>query len=479
MRFFPSRHLILGVLVLLTLGINALFAYFNIQRLVSNGRNVSLTFTVNDDIDALFELVDDVDANQRSFIATGQKSALAEHQSAIDSLRPALNRVAVESADTQQRETLNKLRVAVREYQKVSQRGIRLRQKSGARAAQSFISAPANRETRAQVESLLDQMRIREQEILEERAFDSREAASDATRTFWIATVVEIAFLILILILLWRAARQNFALETAYGDLKRAEELRDNLSAMLVHDLRTPLTSLLGPLQLLESGALGPLDETQRELVMMSELSGQRLLTLVNELLDISKMEADEFQIHPEAIEVGELVLQALSSVRVFSGGHGARIEMSVTDDTQKIEVDADLIVRVLVNLLGNALKFTPAEGTITVGTTLSTAPGTTMMKFWVLDSGKGIPPEYVDKIFEKFGQVESRAEGQRFSTGLGLTFCKLAVEAHGGRIGVESEVGNGSLFWFTVPLVAIANEVAMKTSKPVAASAKTATRVL
>ena len=114
-----------------------------------------------------------------------------------------------------------------------------------------------------------------------------------------------------------------------------------------------------------------------------------------------------------------------------------------------RVIADGSLLRRVVQNLLGNALKFTPDHGHITIGM----EPGAGRLRVWIRDDGPGIPVEYREKIFEKFGQVEARVSRQKYSTGLGLTFCKLVVEAHGGAIGVDSEVGEGSTFWFEIPV--------------------------
>ena len=250
---------------------------------------------------------------------------------------------------------------------------------------------------------------------------------------------------------LLRVKRGRDALEKSYADLRRAESLRDDLSEMLVHDLRTPLTTLLGPLEMLQGEQFGPLNETQREVTAMSARSGYRLLYLVNELLDISKMEGGRMTLQPREVDLHKTSEEAIEQVSVVYSTNQARIEIEYSNELLPIRADEDLLRRVLINLLGNAIKFTPRDGHITLGIQ-SQESGVLM---WVRDTGEGVPPEDQERIFEKFGQVESRKAGRKMSTGLGLTFCKLAVEAHGGRIWLESEPGVGSTFSFSIPLSA------------------------
>lgn len=248
---------------------------------------------------------------------------------------------------------------------------------------------------------------------------------------------------------LLRVKRGRDALEKSYADLKSAESLRDDLSEMLVHDLRTPLTTLLGPLEMLEGEQFGNLNETQREVVAMSARSGYRLLYLVNELLDISKMEGGRMTLQPREVDLRKVGEEALEQVVVVHSTDQSRIGIEYSNDLPPLVADEDLLRRVLINLLGNAIKFTPRNGQITLG--IQARESEVLM--WVRDTGEGVPLEDQERIFEKFGQVESRKAGRKMSTGLGLTFCKLAVEAHGGRIWLESEPGVGSTFFFTIPL--------------------------
>ena len=244
-----------------------------------------------------------------------------------------------------------------------------------------------------------------------------------------------------------RVKRGRDELESTLSDLQRAESLRDSLASMLVHDLRAPLTTILAPLEMLSSNAFGELNEMQSEVAEMATRGANRLLYLVNELLDVSKLESGNMTLQPSEFLLAPVVEEALELTGVLAGRDEQLVEREYSNDFQ-VRADEDLLRRVLSNLLSNAVKFTPSDGRIGVGA----KTGDNEVLFWVRDEGDGVPPEYRDKIFEKFGQVESRQEGRKLSTGLGLTFCKLAVEAHGGRIWIESEAGRGSTFFFTLP---------------------------
>lgn len=445
MRLLSSRHIFIGILVCLTLGLNAVVAYFNIGQLITGNRQLLETVSVVSELENVAGLVKDAESAQRSFVLTGNASYLDAFKSSRRELSSSLDTLGRAATDGQQQARVPILKSAVAARMEIAGRGITLRQTRGVAAATDLLETGAAARENRRIEGIVTEMRARETELLDTRSTQANEAADDATRTFWIETLVAFLFLGLISFLLSRAARQNRQLQSAYQEIKRAEAMRDNLTAMLVHDLRTPLTGLLAPLQMLESEMLGPLDESQREVVHISHRSGQRLLGMVNALLDVSKMEAGEFIIHRQTIEVEPLLARVIQIARPLEDGDGAIIIAHCHQKT--VEADPDLLERILINLVGNALKFTPSDGKIT----LEARPAQDKTRFSVADNGPGIAPEFQEKIFDKFGQVENRQNGAKFSTGLGLTFCKLAVEAHDGTIGVISEVGVGSEFWLEI----------------------------
>ena len=445
MRLLSSRHIFIGMLVCLTLALNAVVAYFNISQLIRGNRQLLETVSVVSELENVAGLVKDAESAQRSFVLTGNADYLNAFQSSRNQISGSLDDLSRAATDAQQQGQVPILKSAVASRLDIAQQGIALRQSKGQNAATDLLETGAAQRENRRIETIIETMRARESDLLDARSTQAGEAADDATRAFYIETLVGFLFLGLISWLLGRAARQNRELQTAYQEIKRAESMRDNLTAMLVHDLRTPLTGLLAPLQMLESEMLGPLDESQREVVHISNRSGHRLLGMVNALLDVSKMEAGEFVIHRQTVEIEPLLKRVIQIAQPMQDGDSATISASWTQKT--VEADPDLLERVLINLVGNALKFTPAHGEIA----LKERPAGSKTRFCVSDNGPGIAPEFQDKIFDKFGQVENRQQGAKFSTGLGLTFCKLAVEAHGGEIGVESEVGKGSEFWLEI----------------------------
>ena len=232
------------------------------------------------------------------------------------------------------------------------------------------------------------------------------------------------------------------------SERKSAEVLRDDLTGMIVHDLRTPLTSLLTGLQTLSLA--GELNETQTEILGIAVGGGEMLLAMVGDLLDISKMEAGLTRLEKRPVNGAELIEQALSQTAPLARQNGLRVARHIAPDLPAVNADEDKLRRALINLLGNAVKFTPRGGIVTIAASYD--PAERGIVFAVGDTGEGIPAHALKRIFEKFGQVESRKAGRKMSTGLGLTFCKLVAEAHGGRIWVESKLGKGSRFLFTIP---------------------------
>jgi signal transduction histidine kinase len=221
--------------------------------------------------------------------------------------------------------------------------------------------------------------------------------------------------------------------------------MREDLTNTMVHDLRNPASVVLGALDLMESEDLS---ETQREIVTVAHQGAQRLLNLITAILDVNRLESGQMPLEREPLRLDVVAAEVTELEQVLACDKRQAIEKQVPSDLPLVLADVELIHRVLQNLIGNAIKFTPPDGSISIGAWRDPADDRNIIVA-IKDSGIGLVPELQARLFEKF--VTGRVRGR--GSGLGLAFCRLVVEAHGGRIWVESTPGNGAAFLFTLPI--------------------------
>jgi PAS domain S-box-containing protein len=224
--------------------------------------------------------------------------------------------------------------------------------------------------------------------------------------------------------------------------LEEVEQLKKGFLSTVSHELRTPLTSIRGSLGLLASGAAGPLSDHVVEVVALAERNAIRLMALIEDILDLERLETGKIELQMTRVPIASILRRAMESLAAF-GAHGVTVD--APNVSSSIDVDADRIVQVLVNLLSNAVKFSPPGGVVTIAVTVDGQ----WTEFRVIDHGRGVPAVHRRAIFERFRQVDPSDAREKGGAGLGLAICKSIVEQHGGSIGVESEEGAGSAFWF------------------------------
>jgi PAS domain S-box-containing protein len=222
--------------------------------------------------------------------------------------------------------------------------------------------------------------------------------------------------------------------------------LKQEFVNMISHDLKTPLTSIVGNLALVAADAFGPLSERGKYIVDTSEKQAIRLINMINDLLLLEKIEAGGFELQFAPTDLSDIFDQAIEAVAPTARENGVVIEPAKTD--AHVRADGMRLLQVIINLLSNAIKFSPPQGVVK----LSVEETPDWLEVKVADQGRGIPSQYRAAIFDKFKQVELSDSREKGGTGLGLPICKLIVEKHGGTIGVESEEGKGSTFWFRIP---------------------------
>jgi len=239
--------------------------------------------------------------------------------------------------------------------------------------------------------------------------------------------------------------RQQRELEATLARQRELEGLRDTMVHMIVHDLRAPLTAVFNYLDLVREQEAGFISVESMQNLDLAMKASRWMVQMVNVLLDASKIEAGQMNLRLVECDVGDLLAEAIDAIRSLAD------EKNIIFRPVHVRgvVDRDTIARVVQNLVSNAVKLTPPGGDVKV-TLQAQAHG---LRIEVCDHGPGIAAQYHPKIFEKFGQLDTNVRQSVPSSGLGLYFCKLAVEAHGGRIGVDSEVGKGSTFWLELPV--------------------------
>lgn len=246
------------------------------------------------------------------------------------------------------------------------------------------------------------------------------------------------------------ASQASIAVTNAilYERTKELDRLKSEFVAVVSHEVRTPLTSIKGSLELLGDVRFYQLPAPQRELLGICQANTERLISLINDILDFSKLEASKFTLNIEHADVAKIVTEAVENIRSLASMKNVAIDIHVEGTVGTVEADSMRVGQVVTNLLGNAIKFSPERSRVEIW-----ARGEEeQVTISVHDHGKGISPADMSRLFQKFGQLDSSNTRKAGGTGLGLVISKGIVEQHGGRIWVDSKIGEGSTFSFTLP---------------------------
>ncbi len=231
------------------------------------------------------------------------------------------------------------------------------------------------------------------------------------------------------------------------NEYRRMEKMKDEFVSVVSHELRTPLTSIRGALGLVAGGVLGPLPEKAQRMIDIAASNSDRLVRLINDILDIEKMESGKVMMQKQDCNAADLMRQA--SEEMTAMGRDAGVTLSVEPLDAPLHADPDRVVQTLTNLISNAIKFSPSGGSVDV----SAARRGRDVLFQVRDSGRGIPQDQLENVFGRFQQVDASDSREKGGTGLGLAICRSIVRQHGGEIWIQSEgAGKGSTFFFTLP---------------------------
>ncbi len=240
------------------------------------------------------------------------------------------------------------------------------------------------------------------------------------------------------------------SIRTDISKRRELEKLKGELVATVSHELRTPLTSIYGSLALIRNGAAGDLPDQAQKLIDIAHSNCQRLVGLVNDILDMEKIEAGKFDYTMAPVSITELIRDAAVSNAAYGTLFGVSFEISGEIPDLTVNGDCQRLLHVLTNLLSNAVKHSPKGGRVT----LSAIESDGFVRVSVQDWGTGIPDEFHDRLFEKFSMADSTGSQNVLGTGLGLAICRAIIDRHEGRIAFKSKQGVGSTFFFELPLV-------------------------
>ena len=233
-------------------------------------------------------------------------------------------------------------------------------------------------------------------------------------------------------------------------ELEKASKLQADFSAMIAHDLRSPLMNITGVAEVMMDGMFGVITEEQRKWLLRIQANSHNLVDLVSDFLDLSKLESGYVNVSKQMISLTDLVRKGIESFQVLALNKKVTVKEAIDSSLPSLLADPQRLDQVLNNLISNAIKFTRDGGEVKVGASLDGATG---IRVWVQDSGEGIPTDEIGELFQKYRQGGNAKNSNHKGTGLGLVICKMIVEAHGGRIWVESQEGQGSTFSFLLPL--------------------------
>ncbi len=459
----------LALLILCAIGI---FAYWSQGRFVETSHLTTDTHELIEKLGDLTTEVTDVESASRGYTLGGLEFYLDPYYNAVHEVGRTLRELkSLTADDPRQQRRLFDIERLVNEQLAYHRRMIDLRRDKGFGAvADTFQSQKGGgHELMDRLRAMIAVMETEEKQILNQQTNGARARSRKSMQSLLAGMLMAFAILFLVYYQLNREISKRREAEQELRDFnadleqlvtertaeaERANRLKTEFLARMSHELRTPMNAIVGFSDLLAEESEGPLDDTYKDYVERIRRGGHHLLDLVNDVLDLSKIEAGRIELHPEEFPAAEALDEVLSVIRPLAEAKQIHTE-SLVPTRLLVYADRIRFKQILYNLLSNAVKFTPEDGRVSVealrnGDELSIA---------VTDTGIGIPPEELESIFEEFHQVGTTTRGVKEGTGLGLAITRHLVELHGGKIALESESGKGSRFSFTLPANGIATE--------------------
>ncbi|HWY70545.1 MAG TPA: CHASE3 domain-containing protein [Terriglobales bacterium] len=439
MKLTVERTVLAGfVIVLALLGTVGIVSQRTIIGLIEDSKWVTHTHVVLELLQQVSFRMSQAEAAIRGYVITGDTTFEAQYEGIRKQVPDLISELRTQTLDNPgEQSNISSLETLLEKRFATMDEGIRVRKSGGLQAILALGSTGPGRKLSAEISALTAQMRGDEDRLLVDRNMRAQASARRAFLVVLSALVVAMFAVIGSVVLVFRDLTRR----------QQIERMKSEFVSVVSHELRTPLTSIHGSLALLASGLLGRVDAKGTRMLEIAVSNTDRLIRLLNDILDIEKLDSGKMDIRQMQCSARELIEHAIDVMRPMA--QNQHITLSAKKSELFIYADRDQCIQCLTNLLSNAIKFSEPGGMVKVA---AKSIGT-HAQFEVSDQGRGIPENKKNSIFERFHQVDTSDSRKRGGTGLGLAISRSIVEQHGGKIWVESQLGIGSTFFFTVPL--------------------------
>lgn len=448
--------------------INDLVAYQGNQILIESEQGIVGAQSALTELSTMLATLDDAETGQRGYLLTGNVAYLQPYTNAHQAIITYQHALTTMLAnDPLQEQRLTQLAPLVDDKFAELQQTIDLYNQHQTQAALQVVNTGYGKQKMAAIRQLIGQMQATENQMVAQREAAAQQVTQQTRGATGFATLVAILCIIFLGRTIVRAVvksqQLNRQLEHAFVALQAANDeltqqnervqeanrIKSHFLANMSHELRTPLTGILGFTELVQRQILGPLNAEQLEYMGDIMTSARHLLQLINDILDLSKIEAGKMRFFPEMLQLPYVVNEVCEIVQPMASSKHITLTQTIDPSLSEVMLDPAKFKQVLYNFLSNGIKFTPEKGEVRLE--LHAEDGE-RFRVEVIDTGIGIAPGELHKLFQPFQQLDASTTKQYAGTGLGLALTKQIVEAQGGTIGVSSEVGVGSRFWATFP---------------------------
>ena len=435
-----DRKITLGlVAALAALGVLGGVALWQTRRLVDETRSVSHAHESLASIRALSTLLTEAEASQLRYLLTGDTAALIPYRGALVSVSRQLRELARLTTDNaRQQDVIGHLDPVIADRLALMRRNVAVREERGIEPAIAGVRSTEVRRARDSIRVLLRGMEREEQRLLAARL------GSEQQQSRLVGVLLPLALGAVVLFVALGGAQ----VQREIAERREVERLKTDLVAMAAHELRSPLGSIRTALGVLEKRHGALLSDAAREMLRIAREQTDRLLRLVSSFLDLEQIERGDIRWERASVRSDDIVRTTLEGLESTAALAEVTLLAGRIDEA-RLRGDRDRLVQVLTNLVANAVKFTPSGGAVTV----SVARTDGVARFQVEDEGPGIEPAETARLFQSFRRTGAQAPRGDTGTGLGLAISRVIVERHDGRIGVDSTPGQGSRFWFELPV--------------------------